>query len=69
MPIRKVKFVMQQRREGRTGLKPVAVFSLLSEDWSPWVALARMREGWPGLRFEMKVEYLQAVRICGEVSC
>ena len=40
-------------------LKPVAVFRFLSEDWSPWIALARMRERWPGLRFVMKAGYLE----------
>jgi hypothetical protein len=53
-PIRRVKFAMEQRREGRTGLRPVAVFRFLSEDWSPWIALVRMRERWPGLRFDMR---------------
>lgn len=38
-PIRRVEFAMEQRREGRTGLKPIAVFRFLSEDWSPWIAL------------------------------
>jgi hypothetical protein len=57
---------MDQRREGRSGLKPVAVFRFLSEDWSPWIALARMRERWPGLRFDLSVGYLQAVRLGGQ---
>ena len=43
-PIRRVKFAMKHRRESRAGLKSVAVFRFLSEDWSPWVALVRMRE-------------------------
>jgi hypothetical protein len=30
------------------------MFRFLSEDWSPWIALLRMRERWPELRFEMK---------------
>jgi hypothetical protein len=58
-PIRRVTFAMEQRRVGRTGRKPVAVFRFLSEDWSPWIALVRMRERWPGLRFEMKAGYLE----------
>jgi len=37
----------------------VAVVIVISEDWSPWIALVRMREQWPGLRFEMKAGYLQ----------
>jgi hypothetical protein len=57
-PIRKVKFAMEQWRLGRTGLKPVAVFRFLSEDWSPWSAFARMRARWPGLRFMLSPEYL-----------
>jgi hypothetical protein len=35
-------------------VNPVAVFRFLSEDWSPWIALLRMRERSPELRFEMK---------------
>jgi hypothetical protein len=27
-----------------------AVFRFLSGDWSPWIALLRMRERWPELR-------------------
>jgi len=50
---------MEQRRYGKSGFKPVAVFRFLSEDWSPWVALARMRERWPGLKFALCPEYLQ----------
>jgi hypothetical protein len=60
-PIRRVTFAMEQQRVGRTKLKPVAVFRFLSEDWSPWIALARMRERWPGLIFVMKAAYLQEV--------
>jgi hypothetical protein len=48
-PIWRVEFATERRRHGRWGLKPVAVFRFLSEDWSPWVALARMRERWPRL--------------------
>jgi hypothetical protein len=40
---------------------PVAVFWFLSEDWSPWVTLVRMRERWPELRFEMRAGYLEFV--------
>jgi hypothetical protein len=57
-PIRRVKFAMEHRRGA--GLKPVAVFDFLSEDWSPWIALKRMRERWPELRFDLRTEYLQA---------
>jgi hypothetical protein len=70
-PIRRVSFAMEQERMGRTELKPVAVFRFLSEDWSPWIALVRMRERWPWLRFDMRAGYLQAVdamRACGRVS-
>jgi hypothetical protein len=38
-----------------------AVFRFLGEDWSPWIALLRMRERWPELRFEMKVGYLELI--------
>jgi hypothetical protein len=46
----------------------VAVFRFLSEDWSPWVALARMRERWPGLRFDMRAGYLE-MRISEQPEC
>jgi hypothetical protein len=50
-PIRRVTFAMEQQRAGRTKLKPVAVFRFLSEDWSPWIALVRIRERWPELLY------------------
>ena len=56
-PIRRVTFAIERR--DTSGVKPVAVFRFLSEDWSPWLALLRMRERWPELRFEMKAEYLE----------
>ena len=58
-PIGKVKFAMEQQRVGWTGLKPVAVFRFLGEDWSPWIALALMRERRPGLRFDLRGGYLE----------
>ena len=58
-PIRRVTFAMEQQRVDRTKLKPVAVFRFLSEDWSPWIALKRMRERWPELSFVMKAAYLE----------
>jgi hypothetical protein len=61
-PIRRVKFAMEQRRAGRTGVKPVAVFQFLSEDWSPWIALVRMRKRWPELCFNMRAGYLEYSR-------
>jgi hypothetical protein len=48
-------------RRDTSGGKPVAVFRFLSEDWSPWIALLRMRERWPELRFEMKAGYLHSL--------
>lgn len=43
-------------RSSARGAKPVAVFRFLSKDWSPWTTLVRMRERWPELRFEMKLD-------------
>jgi hypothetical protein len=56
-PIRRVTFAIEPR-DG-SGVKPVAVFRFLSEDWPPYIALVRMRELWPGLSFSLSVEYLQ----------
>ncbi len=53
---------MEQRLHGRSGLKPVAVFRFPSEDWSPWIALARMGERWPALRFDLTGAYLEYSR-------
>jgi hypothetical protein len=58
-PIRRVTFALERR--DASGVKSVAVFRFLSEDWSPWIALLRMRERWPELRFKMTVEYLESV--------
>ena len=66
-PIRRVTFAIERQRDRGVkgggvkggGVEPVAVFRFLSEDWSPWIALLRMRKRWPDLRFEMKPEYLE----------
>ena len=49
--------IIRERRD-TSGVKPVAVFLFLPEDWPPWIALVRMRKHWPELRFEMKAGYL-----------
>jgi hypothetical protein len=56
-------FAMEQRLGGRSGVKPVAVFRFLSEDWSPWIALVRMRKRWPELRFDMRAGYIQELSL------
>jgi hypothetical protein len=58
-PIRRVTFAIERR--DTSGVKPVAVFRFPSEDWSPWLALVRMREQWPELRFEMRAAYLEFI--------
>ncbi len=52
-PIRRVSCAIERR----DGAKPVGVFQFLSEDWSPWIALLRICERWPELRFEMKAGF------------
>jgi len=63
-PIRRVTLAIDRHRDRGVkggGVGPVAVFRFLSEDWSPWIALLRMRERWPELRFEMRAGYLEFV--------
>jgi hypothetical protein len=60
-PIRRVSFAIERKRRDTSGGKPLAVFRFLSEDWSPWIALLRMHERWPELRFELKAGYLDTV--------
>ena len=68
-PIRRVTFHLRQgfggqgaiERRDKSGGKPVAVFRFLTEDWPPWIAVLRMRERWPELRFEMKAGYFEFV--------
>jgi len=55
-PIRRVTFAIERR--DASGVRPVAVFRFLSEDWSPWIALLRMRERWPELSFKLFPSYL-----------
>ncbi len=57
-PIRRVTFAMERQRRD---LMSLAVFRFVSEDWSPWIALLRMRERWPELRFELVPSYLEAI--------
>jgi hypothetical protein len=54
-----VSFAIERARADASGGERRAVFRFLSEDWSPWIAIVRMRERWPELRFGMKAEYLQ----------
>ena len=61
-PIRRVTFAIERH----DGVKPASVFRFLSEDWSPWIALLRMRERWPELSFEMKAGYLQTGAVLAE---
>jgi len=58
-PIRRVRFGIERR--DTSGVKAVAVFRFLSEDWSPWIALLRMREWWPELTFNLIPFYLHRV--------
>jgi hypothetical protein len=57
-PIRRVTFAIDRYASGVT---PVAVFRFLSEDWSPWIALLRIRERWPELSFKLIPAYLKTV--------
>ena len=59
-PLRDVSLAMEHRRRGNH-LALVAVFRFVSEDWSPWIALAQRREAWPELRFRLAPSYLEAV--------
>ena len=59
-PIRGVTFAIERERDDASGVKPVAVFRFISEDWSPWIALLRMRKRWPELSFRMIPSYLFA---------
>lgn len=58
-PIRRATFAIERRDTG--GVKPVAVFRFLSEDWSHWIALLHLRERWPKLSFKLSPSYLQTV--------
>jgi hypothetical protein len=62
-PIRRVSFAMERDRRDPSGVKALAVFRFLSEDWSPWIALLRMRERWPELSFKLVPSYLQTGKI------
>jgi hypothetical protein len=42
-------------------LESRAVFRFLIEDWSPWIALLRMRQRWPELSFRLTPSYLHMV--------
>jgi len=60
-PIRRVTFALERERGDTGGVKPAAVFRFLSEDWSPWIAVLRMRERWPELSFTLFPSYLHTV--------
>jgi len=60
-PIWRVTFAIERNRREANGVKPLAVFRFISEDWSPWIALLRMRERWPELSFKLIPSYLDTV--------
>jgi len=49
-PLRRVTVAIEGRLEGA---EPRAIFSFLSEDWSPWIALKRMGKRWAELSFRL----------------
>jgi hypothetical protein len=59
-PIRRVTFTIERARADVSGERR-AVFRFLSEDWSPWLAIVRMRERWPELRFRLIPSYLNTL--------
>jgi hypothetical protein len=56
-PIRRVSFAIERARADASGGERRAVFRFLSEDWSPWIAIVRMRERWPELSFKLIPSY------------
>jgi hypothetical protein len=38
------------------------VYHFLSEEWSPWIALRRIRARWPQLSFALRVDYPETVK-------
>lgn len=68
-PIRRVTFAIKRKRRDTSGVKPVAVFRFLRENWSPWIALLHMRKRWPELRFEMKAGILILSRLEESECC
>src|SRR5690349_21674619 len=53
----RVSFETALRRAGE-GVRQVYAFTFLTEDWSPWVAVAKLRTRWPMLEFELRPDYL-----------
>jgi hypothetical protein len=60
-PIRRVTFAIERARRDSSDMKPLAVFRFLGEDWSPWIALLRMRARWPELSFKLIPSYLHMI--------
>jgi len=63
-PIRRVTFALERERRDSIGGEVVAVYRFLSEDWPSSIAVLRMRERWPELRFDMKAGYLEMGGSC-----
>jgi hypothetical protein len=49
------------RRAGE-GVRQVYAFTFLTEDWSPWIAIAKLRERWPTLEIALRPRYLEDVQ-------
>ena len=45
------------RRAGE-GVRLIYAFTFLTEDWSPWIAVKKLRARWPTLLFELRTDYL-----------
>src|SRR5260221_14558616 len=65
-PIRKVSFAWEKRRLADGRAKALAVYHFLSEEWSPWIALRRIRARWPHLSFALRVDYPETIEHLAE---
>lgn len=66
-PLRRVSLAMELRRSTGGRTRQDAVFRFWSEDWSPGIAIMRLRHRWPDLEFRLKVQFLEDVGGFSEV--
>lgn len=59
VPPQRVSHRTTLRRAGGGMVRQVYIFTFLTEDWSPWLAVAAIRRRWPGLRFELRAAHLE----------
>jgi hypothetical protein len=59
VPPRQVSYAARLVREAKNRVRHVDVFEFVTEDWSPWIALAAIRRRWPDVELALTWRLLE----------